>query len=526
MQANFKHMRLWLVGILLCVPLWAAAKSVRWVGANDIQTWDIHSQTSSFQSGIHAAVYESLVYFGGAAFRPQPVLATQWERPEPTRWRFYLRKGVLFHDGSLFTADDVVFSLNRARADTSTFQVYMAQIAEVRKINAYTVDILTEGVNPTLLEQLTELRIMSQPWAKANRSLAPKDIQNTKDDTVAHRSTNGTGPYKLKLWVPKKMVVLERNPSWWGGAISVDEVVYSVAPQETRRAAMLTQGMADLLTDPSPQDLYRLQQAPDIAIKRGVEARTLMIGMDQFSDKLRVNSGASGNPLKDVRVRQALYQAIDMSVLRDVLMRDLMEETGTLVPPATLGWSEALDQRRPYSPIEVTKLLAEAGYPNGFTADFACPRGRYINDVEVCKVIAGMWAQFGIRTRLRTLSSTTFLTMLERNEADIFLLGWGSVTFDAMYTLQALVHSVGSEGDGSFNTGRFSNAKIDALIDAARKESDAQQRLLYMQQALAMQSKLVAWIPLYNQQIVWAMKEGLRISPRPDNRIDWRVLSW
>jgi len=211
---------------LLCAAAAAAlaaapalqAKTFRWASAGEISTWDIHSQNNALQNGIHAAVYESLVYYNSRTFKLEPVLATSWTQVTPTQLRLNLRQNVKFHDGSPFTADDAVYSLHRGMMKTSNFTPYTAGIDRVVKVNNNTIDIFTKSPNPVLLNQLTELRMMSKAWAEKNNSVEPKDIRNVNQETFANRNAMGTGPFILKQWVPDQRMVLAANPNWWASS--------------------------------------------------------------------------------------------------------------------------------------------------------------------------------------------------------------------------------------------------------------------------------------------------------------------
>jgi peptide/nickel transport system substrate-binding protein len=500
----------------------AAAATFKWASASDIPTWDIHSQNNALGNGVHAAVYESLFYYNSKNFALEPLLASGYKQVSPTQVRITLRSGVKFHDGAAFDADDVVFSINRAMAKTSNYGVYTQGIDKVVKVDAMTVDILTKDPNPVLLRQLTELRMMDKDWSEKNKSVEPKDIK-TKDENHAHRNANGTGPYMLKSWDQDVKLVLVRNPAWWGKLDgNVDEIVYTPIKSEATRVAALLSGEVDMVLDPSPADLAKLRGAPNLKVLDGAENRTIFFGMDQFRDELPGSSVKGKNPLKDVRVRKALYQAIDINAIAKTTMRGLSQPTGTLVAPQVNGWTKKADQRWTYDVEAAKKLLTDAGYAGGFEVDFACPNNRYINDEEICQAVTAMWARIGVKAKLRTLPLVTYFPMIQRYEASIYMLGWGVPTFDALYSLQSLVRSVGAGGDGNYNVGRYSNPQMDALVERIKKEVDQKNRNELIEQALVLSHQDVSHIPLHNQVIPWAMKKSVEMVHRADNRIDMR----
>jgi peptide/nickel transport system substrate-binding protein len=517
---------LFCTGAFVALSLGSAvqAKTFKWSSASDIPTMDIHSQNNALGNGVHASMYDSLVYYNSKTFKPEAQLATDWKQISPTQMRFSLRKGVKFSDGSPFSADDVVFSLTRAMAKTSNYAVYAQGIDKVVKVDDNTVDVMLKAPTPTLINQLTELRIMSKAWAEKNKSVEPKDIK-TQDETFAHRNAMGTGPYMLKEWQPDQRMVLVANTHYWGKSTgNVTEIVYTPIKSQATRLAALLSGETDFVLDPSPQDLGRLRSNADMKVMDGVENRTLFLGMDQFRDELVGSSVKGKNPLKDVRVRKALYQAIDISAVQRVTLRGLGESTGTLVSPQVNGWTKKADVRWPYDAKAAQKLLADAGYPQGFEVDFACPNNRYINDEAVCQAITAMWARVGVKAKLRTLPLVTYFPMIQRYEASIYMLGWGVPTFDALYSLQSLVRSVGAGGDGNYNVGRYSNPQMDALIERVKVETDLKNRNELIEKALILSHEDVSHLPLYNQVIPWAMKKNIEVVHRADNRLDWRLI--
>ena len=504
---------------ILTAPAFAA--SFKWTSASDIPTWDIHSQNNALANGVHAAVYESLFYYN-KKFELEPLLATSFKQISPTQVRITLRKGVKFHDGAAFDADDAKYSLERAMSKTSNYGVYTQGIERIVKVDELTIDVMTKGPNPVLQRQLTELRMMDQGWAEKNKSVEPKDIK-TKDENFAHRNANGTGPFMLKSWEQDVKLVLVKNPAWWGKMDSnLTEIVYSPIKSEATRVAALLSGEVDLVLDPSPADLVKLRSAPSLRVVDGSENRTLFFGMDQFRDELPGSNVKGKNPLKDVRVRKALYQAIDIQTISRVTMRGLSQPTGALIAPQVNGWTKKADARWPYDVTAAKALLADAGYPNGFEVDFACPNNRYINDEEICQAVTAMWARVGIKAKLRTLPLATYFPMIQRYEASIYMLGWGVPTFDALYSLQSLVRTVGAQGDGNYNVGRYSNPQMDALVERIKQEVDQKNRNALIEQALLLSHQDVSHIPLHNQVIPWAMKKNIELYHRADNRIDMR----
>ncbi len=500
------------------------AKPFKWSSASDIPTLDIHSQNNALGNGVHAAIYDSLVYYNSQTFKPEAQLATAWRDVSPTQVRFTLRSGVKFSDGTPFTADDVVYSITRAMAKTSNYAVYTQGIERVVKVNDNTVDFIMKGPNPVLLNQLTELRIMSKAWAEKNKSVEPKDIR-AKDETFAHRNAMGTGQYMVKEWQPDQKLVLVKNPNYWGTTPSnVTEIIYTPIKSEATRVAALLSGEVDLVLDPSPQDLARLRSNANLKVIDGIESRTIFFGMDQFREELPGSNVKGKNPLKDQRVRMALYQAIDINSIVRVTLRGLGQATGTIVAPQVAGWTEGVHKRFPYDPEASKKLLADAGYPQGFEVDFACPNNRYINDEEICQAVTAMWSRIGVKAKLRTLPLVTYFPMIQRNEASIYMLGWGVPTFDALYSLQSLTRSVGTGGDGNYNLGRYSNPRMDIIVDRIKTETDLPVRNRFLTEGLQLSNDTVSHLPLHNQIIPWAMKKNVDVTHRADNRLDWRLI--
>jgi peptide/nickel transport system substrate-binding protein len=392
--------------------------------------------------------------------------------------------------------------------------VYAQGIDRVEKVNSHTIDIFSDVPNPVLVNQLTELRILSKAWAEKNKSVEPKDIKN-KDETFAHRNALGTGPYVLKSWTPDQRVVLEPNPHWWGKgkfATNVTEVVYTPIKSDATRTAALLSGEIDFIIDPSLQDLARMRQTPgpEGAGRRRIPHH-LLWAWTSSATNCRARTSRARTRSRIVRVRKALYQAIDINSHPARGAARPGPAHGHAGCPPGQRLDPKADVRYPFDAKAAQKLLADAGYPQGFEVDFACSAGRYINDEQLCQAITAQWAKVGVKAKLRSLPFATYFPMIQRNEASIYLLGWGVPTFDAFYSLQSLIRSPGAGGDGNFNLGRFSNPQQDALIERIKKETDLPVRNRLLTEGLQLSNDTVSHIPLHNQVIPWAMKKNVDV---------------
>src|SRR2546421_7827667 len=453
--------------LLLILALIAApvqAVTVRWAAQNDILTMDPHSQNHATTHSIMQYAYEGLVRYT-RDYQIEPCLATKWEQLSDTQWRFHLRRNVKFHDGSPFTADDVVFSFGRIKQPQGTNQIYVAGIKEVKKIDDYTVDLLLEGPHPLLLRSIVDVRIMSKAWAEKNRSQNIQDYK-AKEETYASRNTNGTGPYLIKGWEPDKRIVFAVNKDWWGKVEgNITDVIYTPIKSDATRVSALLSGDVDLVTDLPTQDVERLRKEPKLKVLDGHEVRTIFIGMDQFNDELKYSSVKGKNPFKDIRVRKALNMAVDREAIKKITMRGLSIPAALMIAPGVHPYSKQLDIVPKYDVAAAKKLLAEAGYPNGFEFTLDCPINRYVNDEKICQSLISMWARAGLNVRLNTMPFATYIPKLLQLDTSAYMLGWGVPTFDGLYMLQSLVRTKTTGADGSFNQGRVSDRKLDAMID-------------------------------------------------------------
>jgi peptide/nickel transport system substrate-binding protein len=463
----------------------AHAVTLKWAAQNDIVSLDPHSQNHATTNGIMQHVYEGLVRYD-KKFGVEPSLATSWKEIAPNQWRFNLRKGVKFHDGSPFTADDVLFSYTRILQPQGTMQIYVAGIKEVKKVDDLTVDFILAGPNPIMQRLIVDFRIMSKSWAAKNKSENVQDYK-AREDTFASRNTNGTGPYVLKTWEPDRQIVMTANKDWWGKLDgNVTDVIYTPIKSSSTRVAALLSGDVDLVTDLPVQDVDVLRKDSKLKILEGHEVRTIFIGMDQFNDELKYSNIKGKNPFKDIRVRKALNLAVDREAIRRVTMRGLSLPAAIMVAPGVHGHSKDLDKIGKADIDGAKKLLAEAGYPNGFEFGLDCPNDRYVNDEKICQALVGMWARAGLKVALNAQPMATFIAKIQNFDTSVYMLGWGVATFDGLYTLQSLMRTKTTGADGSFNLGRISDAKLDALIDAMKTETDINKRDSMLREALVL----------------------------------------
>jgi peptide/nickel transport system substrate-binding protein len=433
-----------------------------------------------------------------------------------------LRKGVKFHDGSPFTADDVVFSFERLKDANSTMTTHVNSIKEVRKVDDFTVDLVLERPVPILLRNIVDFRIISKGWASKNKSERAQDLKN-KEETFASRNANGTGPYIIRSWEPEQRIVMELNPAWWDSVTgNVQEVIYTPIKQDATRIAALLSGEVDLVTDPPTQDIARLRQNSALRILDGPEIRTMFVGLDQSSEDLKYGSVRGKNPFKDIRVRKALSLAIDAEAIRRNTMRGLSIPAAILVAPGVNGWSRELDQREPVDLKQARSLLTEAGYADGFEFTLDCPNNRYVNDEEICEALVGMWERIGVKVRLNAMPFSNLIPRLEKFDSSAYLLGWGATTYDALSSLQSLVRTRANGADGSYNMGRISDPKIDALIDGAKSETDLSKRDEMLREALQLTARNYYYLPIHHQMRPWVMKKSVTTVHKSDDRPESR----
>ena len=496
------------------------AKTIKWSMQGDSLTLDPHAQNEGPTTQVSRQIYEALVT-RGLDMSIEPQLATDWKTTDPNTWVFNLRKGVKFSDGTDMTAKDVVFSILRAKQPTSDFKEYISTISDVKEIDNYTVQVSTSKPNPILLNQLSNIFIMSKKWSIDFGATVSQNWDGG-EETFSATNAMGTGPFKITLREPNTKTVFERNSNWWGSMKdnSVSEIHLLPIKNSATRVAALLSGEVDLVTDAPVQDLARIGNSADHEVVSTAQMRTIFLGMDQAADKLR--SGNTGdNPFKKKEVRQALYQAIDIEAIKKKVMRGLSEPAGIITFPGVNGYTEELDKRLPYDVDAAKKLLADAGYPKGFDVELRCPNDRYVNDEAICTAVVGMFGKIGVNVNLFAQTKSKHFKELKEDKGDFYMLGWGVPTLDSHYVFHYLY-----ESGASWNKVNFSNSDVDAAIRVMEGEVDLDKRNAAIANAWKIVKDDISYLPLHHQVISWATKNNVDVPIRPNNEPLFRFASF
>jgi peptide/nickel transport system substrate-binding protein len=530
MPVRSRHRRAWRVArvcaLALLLPLAgvAQAQTLRWASQGDPMTMDPHAQNELLTNNMNGQVYETLVQ-RNRKLELEPGLATEWQNPTPLTWRLKLRPNVKFHDGSVMSADDVVFSINRAKEGTSDIKAYALALGEVRRVDNLTVEFTLKAPNPIFLEHLTTIQVMNKAWCEKHKAARPQDYKN-KEETYTAFNANGTGPFMLVSRAPDVKTVYRRHAGWWGQwEGNLQEVVYTPIKSDATRAAALISGEIDFVLDPAPQDVARLRATAGVKVVEGPENRVIFIGMDQARDELLYGSKGR-NPFKDLRVRKALYQAVDIETIRTRLMRNQSVPTGGITPSPLGAYQDpALEKRLPYDLEAAKKGMAEAGYANGFEVTLDCPNNRYVNDEEICQTLAAMWAKLNVKVRVNAMPRSTWFPKVQKLDTSMYLLGWGGAITDAETTLTPVLRNRGEGGIGAWNVGGYRDDKLDELAAASSREPDPKKREQLVKAALSRHQEQVYHLPLHRQVVPWAMRQTVEVVHRADNWLEWRWIT-
>ncbi|WP_089177369.1 ABC transporter substrate-binding protein [Bosea sp. AS-1] len=496
----------WLLAAVAAFALSGAAeaKTLKWGAGREIASLDPYSYGETFTLSVLNHVYEGLVRYTGD-LKIEPALAESWETVTPTTWRFHLRKGVKFHNGDAFTADDVLASLARVSDDASPLKGNLPAYKSSKKIDDYTVEIEVDGPYPLLLNDLTNIFIFDKKWLEANNALKPTDVGKGVTGYPTDHA-NGTGPFIVESRQPDAKTIFVKNPNWWDKPQhNIDRIEFVPIASASTRVAALLSGEIDFTNVAPLQDLPRLKASPDVKVLQTNELRSVFFALN-LRDKLFESDVKDKNPFKDIRVREALYRAIDIDAVQKRAMRGLSRNTGALVAPAIPGYDPSQDVRPPFDLSAAKKLLADAGYPNGFSFQMNCQSDALVNEEEFCQAVASMWSRAGLKPNLSMAPRAQQTPKRVKGDFDVLSFGWANEPMiDAYSLLVQVIHSKSGTA-GVFNWGNWGDPKVDALIDKAGVELDTPKRIELMKQALKIVKDETLFIPLHQQPMAWAMR--------------------
>jgi peptide/nickel transport system substrate-binding protein len=516
-----------LTGLLLSCAIAGAdagAANLRWASDGDVNAMDPMTRQETMQLSFLSNIYEPLIR-RNRDLSLEPALAERWEQTSPTVWRFHLRQGVKWQDGSPFTADDVVFSLQRILSKNSSMRAPMSPVKEARKIDDFTVDLETHLPDPILPQEQTNFLIMSKAWSEKHNAAEPAIIG--KEENFALRHAMGTGPFRLLTREPDRRTVVERNPGWCDKPThNLDRVEFNVIGSAPTRVAALLSGEVDMIYAVPPQDIARIRQTSGLKIIQNPEVRTIYLGFNQSREELASSDIKGRNPFKDVRVREAVALAIDEPAIASRVMLTLGRPTGMLWGPGVNGYDPQADIPFKLDPARAKQLLTEAGYPTGFRVGLDCPNDRYVMDEQICTAITAMLARVGIKVDLNAQTKTKFFTKIlaPNYDTDFWLLGWTPATYDAHNVLYTLLGTRDGKR-GEVNVGGYSNPALDELIRQIGVESDQTKRNRMISEATGIVRRDMAVLPLHQQVIAWAAKANIDLAQPADNTFPYRFVT-
>ena len=502
------------LSLLAAAP--ADAQTLKWAAPGDAVSFDPNAQLDSFTQNIHLMVYDTLVR-RNRKLEIEPGLATSWQIVAPDRWRFKLRQGVKFHEGQAFTADDVVATVMRTIDPGSRNKGNLATVKAAEKVDDQTVDLVLTGPYPLLLNDLTGIFVMSKEWLTKHDAIKPGNT-STGVTTYASTHANGTGPFKLESYEPDARTVMSANEGWWDKPEhNIKRLEFRPIKSDATRVAALLSGEIDMIAAVPLQDIPRVSSTSGVKVVEDPSLRLIFLGFN-WQPELHAQPGQK-NPLLDVKVRQALWQSLDMDTIQKRIMRGKSRNTGTMVAPPVTGYVAELDKPVPYDAAGAKKLLADAGYPNGFKTGLACPNDRYIADEQLCLAIASMWTRIGVQVDLKTESKATYFPRQDRGETDIWLLGWATLPPMDGFSVLSAIFASRKDGYGGSNPNGMSIPAMDDLAKKAAVELDEKKRLAMLGESFKIARDQALFIPLHLQPLAWAMKSNIDMQQFPDEYV-------
>jgi peptide/nickel transport system substrate-binding protein len=485
------------LALALAAP--SSAQTLRWSSVGDVSSFDPNAQVESFTSNIQNMVFDPLVR-RNRKLAIEPALATSWEIVAPDRWRFTLRHGVTFQGGEPFSADDVVATVTRTIDPGSRNRENLSTVIRAEKVDDYTVDLVLKGPYPLLLNDLAGIFMMSSQWLAAHDAIKPGN-SSAGVTTFAATHADGTGPFRLESFEPDSKTVLTANPGWWDKPEhNLKRIEFRPIRSDSTRVAALLSGELDMIAPAPLQDLDRIATSPGFKVVEDPSLRLIFLGFN-WRPELHADPGRK-NPLLDLRVRQALWHGVDLQTLKRRIMRGKSA-------PAVPGYSAALDIPLAYDPVLAEKLLADAGYPTGFKVGLNCSNDRYIADEQLCVAIASMWTRIGLQVDVKTESKATYFPRQDHGDTDIYMLGWATLPPMDGYSVLASILATRKDGYGGSNPNGLSDPRIDDLARRASTELDEPKRLAMLVDAFTIVHDDAMFIPLHEQPVAWAMREGV-----------------
>jgi peptide/nickel transport system substrate-binding protein len=501
------------------------AETLKFAGTTAALTFDPHSTNDFVTTSIVRQVYESLVE-NGPNMELIPGLATKWEPAGTNTWRVTIRPDVKFHDGSTMTAEDVAFSVKR-QATAALYKTLFGNIVDAKVVDASSVDITSRGPDPILPAKLTRLFVMSEKWAAANGIPAVPALGTQGSEAYSLRHANGTGPMQLAEQVPGQKTTFKKNEAWWGTFKgNVTDAVYTAIGSAPTRVAALLSGEVDMITDLPLQDIPRVEQTPKMKVVDGPQRLFMELEMDGTRDQALATFDKSGqplkaNPFKDVRVRQAIAHGVNAQLIVDRIMRGKARVIGTGSAPGFSGYQPDLDQHWKYDVELSKKLLADAGYPNGFVTTLNCPLERYINTDEICRAVSSMLARVGIDVKVNGMVWPEFAKMLTNGPNSSFHLigasGNSGDTEDAFVGLMATRDK--DKGRGQQNWALWTNPQMDAVVEELVKTLDPARRTELYRQGLTIARDNVHAVYLHQPFLTWGMSQSVTAAVRADTTV-------
>ncbi|MCF3934176.1 ABC transporter substrate-binding protein [Acuticoccus sp. M5D2P5] len=521
--------RVWIAAALLAASCGTVIaqddeKTFKFAFQGELKSLDQYTLNETFSLWTLGNVYEGLVRLD-PDLNIIPGLAESWEMVDDNTWRFNLRKGVTFHNGNPFTADDVVFSANRVRSKGSDLTTRVPADAEFVAIDDHTVEVRLDSPNPILTAEWPTWGIMDKEWTEENDAVAVTSA-SAEGQNYAALNTNGTGPFKIVSHEPGVRTVFEANTDWWdwdNRAFNIERAEFTPIGSDATRVAALLSGELDLVYPIPVQDIPRVEANPGTEALTGPELRTIFLGFDQKRPELLYSSVKGENPFQDVRVRKAFYQAIDIEAIKQKIMRNLSTPSALMISPALYSRSDEFE-RLPYDPDAAKALLAEAGYGDGFSVGMDCPNDRYVNDEQICQAVAAMLARIGVTIELNAQPKAQYFAKILASggyDTSFYMLGWTPGSFDSynvIRDLNACRNDDGTEG-GPFNLGGYCNEEVDALAAKILVENDIDTRDAMIAEVYTILNEEVSHIPLHQQGLAWGKSSDIEVLQRADNAL-------